>query len=63
MDDLEKRGPGRPRKEDALPVKLARGYFPKDGGAKIPAGSEVELPADEARALVKCGAATRNDQF
>lgn len=63
MEEMEKRGPGRPRKDGPLPVKLLRGYFPKDGGTKIPAGTEVELPADEARVLVKNGVAVRNDEF
>lgn len=57
-----KRGPGRPRKE-RLPVKLIKGYWPKEGGGKALAGSEIDLPADEARAVVAAGVAVRNDAF
>jgi hypothetical protein len=33
-------------------VKLKNGYWPEDGGPKVPAGETVELPAGEARRLV-----------
>jgi hypothetical protein len=44
-----------------LPVKIVRGYWPLDGGAKIPAGTETELPLDEAKGLIADGVAVRND--
>ncbi|WP_274609263.1 hypothetical protein [Mesorhizobium sp. L-8-3] len=42
-------------------MKLLTGYWPLGGGEKMPAGSEAELPADEAKDLVKRGLAARND--
>lgn len=44
-----------------LPVKIVRGYWPLDGGAKLPAGTETELPIEEARGLIADGVAVRND--
>jgi hypothetical protein len=46
-----------------LPVKFVRGYFPLDGGAKLPAGTEAELPIDEAKSLIAEGIAVRNDKL
>jgi hypothetical protein len=46
-----------------LPVKFLRGYFPLDGGAKLPAGTETELPIDEAKSLIAEGIAVRNDKL
>ncbi len=46
-----------------LPVKLVRGYFPLDGGPKLPAGTETELPMDEAKGLIAEGIAVRNDKL
>lgn len=44
-----------------FPVKFKRGYFPKDGGAKITEGTERELPIEEARYVIEAGIADRAD--
>lgn len=54
-----------------FPVKMKHGYFPADPEwpkdpatgwpQKIKAGSEVSLPIEEARKLIKAGHAERND--
>jgi hypothetical protein len=49
------------RKVRKFPVRLLTGYWPLDGREKLPAGSEAELPTDEAKGLVKRGLASRND--
>lgn len=49
------------RKTRHFPVRLLTGYWPLNGGEKIPAGTYAELPADEAKSLVKSGLAARND--
>lgn len=46
-----------------LPVKLVRNYRPEDGGDKCVKGAEIDLPADEARKVVRAGIAERNDDF
>lgn len=64
MDEAtEKRGPGRPRKPEMLPIKLLVAYWPLDERGKCDAGAEIELPAEEARNLVAKGLADRNDKF
>lgn len=61
MNDEIKRGPGRPAKTH--PVLILRGYFPQDGGAKLPKGTKVELPLEEAREIIKAGIAERADEL
>ncbi|BCH22460.1 hypothetical protein MesoLjLc_22050 [Mesorhizobium sp. L-8-10] len=61
MDKGSEPAGGGPRKARKFPVKLLTGYWPLGGGEKMPAGSEAELPADEAKDLVKRGLAARND--
>lgn len=46
-----------------LPVKIVRGYWPLDGGAKLPPGTETELPIDEAKGIIADGIAVRNDKL
>lgn len=46
-----------------FPVKINRGYFPEDGGSKLPRGTECELPVDEALAVIEAGIAERNDKL
>ncbi len=46
---------------ERFPVKLLTGYVPLAGGDKLPAGSEVDLPADEAKGIINAGLAVRND--
>lgn len=53
--------PARTGRNRTLSVQLNRGYFPKDGGSKIERGSIVELPLDEAKAVISKGLATRAD--
>jgi hypothetical protein len=63
-DNTEKRGPGRPpkpREPETFPVKFVRGYFPLDGGPKLPAGTETELPVSEAIDVIQTGVAVRAD--
>lgn len=50
-----------PKRARRFPVKLLTGYWPLDGGEKMPEGSEAALPTDEAKDLVKRGLAVRND--
>lgn len=50
-----------PQASEMFPVKLLTGYVPLAGGDKLPAGSEIELPADEAKAIINAGLAVRND--
>lgn len=45
------------------PVVLLRGYFPENGDAKQAAGTQINLPAEEARKVVKLGIAERADEF
>lgn len=59
MQDQMKRPAPKP---ETKPVKLLKNYF-QIGGGKLLKGSEVELPADEARAAVSKGIAVRNDVF
>lgn len=42
-------------------VKIVRGYFPEDGSKKLPVGTEIDLPLDEAKRLIAEGVAVRND--
>ena len=65
-----KRGPGRPPKArpaeaatapETFPVRLLFGYFPLNGGAKVPAGTVAHLPVAEAVGLIKDGRAERAD--
>lgn len=44
-----------------FPVRITRGYWPMDGGAKLTEGKEIELPIEEARRLIESGGAVRND--
>lgn len=36
-------------------VRFKLGWFPKDGGGKIPAGTETEVPIEDARHLFESG--------
>ncbi|WP_129415913.1 hypothetical protein [Mesorhizobium sp. Pch-S] len=54
---------GRPPKAETLPVRLNTAYWPLDGRGRQDEGSEIELPADEARGIVEKGLAVRNDAF
>lgn len=58
-------GDGKPggSVKSKLPVRLLRGYAPLDGGRKLIAGEVVELPAQEARAVVEKRVAERADDF
>ena len=56
-----KQNPNQKVEVKTLPVKMVRGYWPLDGGAKLPAGTETELPLDEAKGLIADGVAVRND--
>lgn len=52
----------KPKKPQAtFPVRLLKKYRPADGGAALPAGSEAELPIDEAKGLIAAKIAERND--
>lgn len=62
MMEEEKRGPGRPPKSETSPkmrtVRLLKGYWPHGNPdtsilAKKNAGEVLDLPDDEARALVE----------
>ncbi len=44
-----------------FPVRILRGYWPKDGSGKLEPDSEVELPIAEARFLIESGIAERAD--
>lgn len=46
-----------------LPVRLSRGYVPMGSETKAPAGSVIDLPAQEARSAVERGIAVRADAF
>lgn len=62
--ETEKRGPGRPpkpRAPETFPVKMLQGYFPLDGGPKLPKGTETELPTSEAIDVIQRGIAVRAD--
>lgn len=49
-------------KARTLPVKLVRNYRPEGHSTrKEDAGSEIELPAEEARRVIEAGIAVRND--
>ena len=50
------------KKVPSFPVRLKRGYYPMDGGAKLSEGKEIELPIEEARRLIEAGIAVRNDE-
>lgn len=45
------------------PVVLLRGYFPESGEGKQAIGTVINLPAEEARKVVKLGIAERADDF
>lgn len=58
--------------EEVLPVRMLRGYWPvppaggEDDGTdrvKLQPGEEADLPASEARRIVKLGIAERADDF
>lgn len=51
------------KKVKLLPITLRKGYRPLDADEKLPAGTEIKLPADEARDIVKKGLAIRGDDF
>lgn len=66
---------GRPPKVETINVLMLRGYVPKDAQVlsfnpdKTPAtlekhkkGTVVDMPADEARALIRRGGAVRADE-
>ena len=46
-----------------FPVKILRGYWPKDGSGKLAPDTEVELPIAEARWLIESGLAVRADEL
>lgn len=50
-------------KPKLLPVLLLRGYVPFGSTRKQPVGAIIELPAEEARRIVKSGIAERADEF
>lgn len=50
-----------PETVGTFPVRLLTGYVPLAGGEKLAKGSEVDLPADEAKAIINAGLAVRND--
>lgn len=58
-----KQNPNDGKSDKTLPVKLVRGYFPLDGGDKLPPGTETELPLDEAKGLIEAGIAVRADKL
>ena len=58
-----KQNPNPANPARTLPVKMVRGYWPLDGGVKLPAGTETELPLDEAKSLIEDGIAVRNDKL
>jgi hypothetical protein len=61
------------KEEKRFPVRLKRGYVPADPTQpknpatgwpeKLVAGTEVSLPIDEARAIIKLGIAERADEI
>jgi hypothetical protein len=73
MNDITEpaRGPGRPPKK--FPVKLLRGYFPRDidhpkhpttgSPIKVERGEIIALPLEEAKDLMKRGIAERADEL
>lgn len=66
VDPLPPEEVERVRREAAkiptFPVRILRGYFPKDGGEKLePSDEAVELPIAEARYLIESGIAERAD--
>ena len=63
MTEDIKRGPGRPPSPKTHPVLILRGYYPLDGGPKLPKGTKVDLPIDEAREIIKAGIAERADEL
>ena len=46
-----------PPSGEGTKVKIVRGYFPADGSRKLEPGEVVDLPAEEANALLESGAA------
>lgn len=62
MNEEVKRGPGRPKKEDAetktlskQPFKVMRDFWPEEGG-RVRKGTIIEMFADEALSGVATGA-------
>lgn len=53
----------KPDKPKLLPVLLLRGYVPAGSDNKHPIGAIIDLPAEEARRIVKSGIAERADEF
>jgi len=59
----------RTRAHPTFPIRMKQGYFPKAGnpkypeGKKIPAGTELELPIEEARYLIESDLAERADDL
>lgn len=55
METEEKRGPGRPKADKLITVKLHKGYWPEGRNeittvkGKVNADEIVDLPADEAK--------------
>lgn len=62
MDEVLKRGPGRPPKHESKQVRLLRSYKPADGVKQAP-GDVLDLPIEEARNVVRLGIAERADAF
>lgn len=61
-DKPKAKKPGRPKKaaSDMFPVKLLKNYRPASGEREI-AGTELDLPKDEAKRAMNLGIAVRND--
>lgn len=62
MEEIAEK-PARQTKPKTLPVRLLKHYWPRSGEGRRKAGTEMELPADEAREAVRKGIAERNDSF
>ncbi len=62
--DTEPKKPRKHRiKKDLYAVKLLRNYNPADASGKIPAGSELLLPYEEATRVIESKIGVRNDPY
>lgn len=57
-DETEKRGPGRPPKQEKFPCEVLRDYWTAEGD-RIRKGTIVDLPAGEALDGVEAGRVRR----